>query len=110
MKKILFVLVLAFAGCAATSPGINYRFADKPDLINFQIRTESLGGTKILLINGSPQDTIRGLSAFKTEDNRLSTWNGKTVEFSGKFYYYVYSSEIKVRVKVNNELVLDEMK
>lgn len=101
--------MLIVSGCASTSNGINYRFADSADLNTFQIRTELMGSMKILLINGAPQDTISGLSAFKTEENRLTKWNGKNVEFYGKFMYYVFSGEIKCRVKINNELIIDEL-
>lgn len=111
MKKylLLFAVGLLLSGCASTSPAVNYRFSGDTDLNTFQIRTESgFGVTKILFINGAAVDTISGISGFKPSDTRILKWNGKTVEFSAAFHYYVLWSSVSCRVKVNNELVLEE--
>lgn len=113
MKKILVVLfgTIVLAGCGSTSNAVNYRFPDSPELAAFQIRNETSmlnTGRYILLINGVPQDTLKGITGFFPNDSKLSTWKNKTVEFSGKFFYYVIYSTVKFRVKVNNEIVLDE--
>lgn len=112
MKKLFIAAALViFAGCSSSSNAVNYRFADSPELAAFQIRNETSvlnTGRYILVINGVDQDTLKGITGFSPTDSKMSTWKNKTVEFSGKFFYYVIYSTVKFRVKVNNEIVLDE--
>ncbi len=113
MKKIFFVLFVStvLIGCSSSSNAVNYRFPDSPELSAFQIKTErsiTHSGKYILMINGVAQDTLSGITGFSPNDSKLSTWKNKTVEFSGKFFYYLIYSTVKFRVKVNNEIVLDE--
>lgn len=114
MKKILFVAAAAMVlvGCSSSSNAVNYRMPNETELTSFQIQKEPWAlmsnGRYILLINGAPQDTITNINAFKPNDSKVSQWRGKNVEFSAKFFYYVLWSTVGFRVKVNNEIVLDE--
>lgn len=112
MKKLIIASMLVIlAGCSSSTNAINYRFSDSPELAAFQVRKEIAllsNGAYILTINGADQDTITAISGFKPSDSKVSQWKGKNVEFSAKFYYYVIWSTVKFRVKVNNEIVLDE--